>query len=114
MESGYTRNMLHEFLTANRTDLIARCRSKVAERPAPRATTQEMEYGIPLFLDQIIKTLRLETTDAPMQSRVVSGESGGGAPGRSELGKAAALHGRELLQRGFTIEQVVHDYGDLC
>jgi signal transduction histidine kinase len=32
----------------------------------------------------------------------------------SEIGETAALHGRELLQRGFTVEQVVHDYGDLC
>jgi signal transduction histidine kinase len=30
------------------------------------------------------------------------------------MGDAAAQHGRELLRRGFTIEQVVHDYGDLC
>jgi signal transduction histidine kinase len=32
----------------------------------------------------------------------------------SEMGTAAALHGRELLQQGFTVDQVVHDYGDLC
>jgi signal transduction histidine kinase len=30
------------------------------------------------------------------------------------MGESAAQHGRELLRRGFTIEQVVHDYGDLC
>jgi signal transduction histidine kinase len=27
---------------------------------------------------------------------------------------AAARHGLELLQHGFTVDQVVHDYGDLC
>jgi signal transduction histidine kinase len=32
----------------------------------------------------------------------------------SEIGETATRHGRELLQRGFTIEQVVHNYGDLC
>ena len=26
----------------------------------------------------------------------------------------AALHGRDLLERGFTLEQVVRDYGDVC
>lgn len=26
----------------------------------------------------------------------------------------AAQHGGELMRRGFTVEQVVHDYGDLC
>jgi signal transduction histidine kinase len=30
------------------------------------------------------------------------------------MGKSAAAHGRELLQNGFTVEGLVHDYGDLC
>jgi len=30
------------------------------------------------------------------------------------MGRAAALHGAELLRRGFTVDQVVHDYGDVC
>jgi hypothetical protein len=49
-----------------------------------------------------------------MRSRKVSGPSGGGTPVLSEIGVAAARHGRELLRRGFTVDQVVHDYGDLC
>ncbi len=32
----------------------------------------------------------------------------------SEIGESAVLHGKELLQYGFTVEEVVHDYGDLC
>ncbi len=106
--------MLHEFLTANRLELIARCRTKVAQRLAPRATDAELEHGIHLFLDQLIKTLELEQTSQPTRSREVSGASGGDQPILSQLGEAAALHGRELLQQDFTIDQVVHDYGDLC
>ena len=106
--------MLHEFLTSNRADLIERCRLKVAERSAPRVTQAELTHGIPLFLDQLIKTLQVEQTSEPMKSRRVSGPAGGGSPVSSELGSAAALHGRELLQQGFTVDQVVHDYGDLC
>jgi signal transduction histidine kinase len=106
--------MLHEFLTRNRTDLIERCRVKVAQRSAPGVTSAELTHGIPVFLDQLIKTLQVEQTSDPMQSRKVSGPAGGGTPVLSEMGAAAALHGRELLQQGFTVEQVVHDYGDLC
>jgi signal transduction histidine kinase len=107
--------MLHQFLTAQRADLIERCRLKVASRRAPRATDAELEHGIPLFIDQLIKTLRVEQTSDPMSSRKVSGPSGGGGkPVMSEIGGTAALHGRELLQHGFTVDQVVHDYGDLC
>jgi len=106
--------MLHEFLTSNRADLIERCRLKVARRSAPRVTSAEITHGIPLFLDQLIKTLEVEQTSEPLRSRKVSGPAGGGGPWKSELGSAAALHGRELLQKGFTVDQVVHDYGDLC
>ena len=106
--------MLHEFLTSHRAALIQRCRSKVVKRREPRATDAELEHGIPLFLDQLIKTLKMEQTADPMQSRQVSGPSGGNQSVTSEIGAAAALHGLELLAHGFTIDQVVHDYGDLC
>jgi hypothetical protein len=106
--------MLHKFLTAQRAELIERCRLKVAGRRAPRATDVELEHGIPQFIDQLVKTLRVEQSSDPMRSRKVSGPAGGGQPVMSEIGGTAAQHGRELLQHGFTVDQVVHDYGDLC
>jgi len=30
------------------------------------------------------------------------------------MGVSAAAHGKRLLELGFTVDQVVHDYGDLC
>ncbi len=32
----------------------------------------------------------------------------------SEIGVSATAHGKELLALGYTVDQVVHDYGDLC
>ena len=32
----------------------------------------------------------------------------------NEIGQSAKTHGHDLLLKGFTIEQVVHDYGDVC
>jgi signal transduction histidine kinase len=106
--------VLHEFLTTQRATLIDRCRLKVAQRPVPAPTDAELEHGIPLFLEQLIKTLRVEQTSEPMRSREISGPSGGGTPVLSEMGATATRHGRELLQHGFTVDQVVHGYGDLC
>lgn len=106
--------MLHEFLSDHREELIARCQVKVMKRPGPAPTEKELKHGIPMFLDQLIKTLQVEQTSTPLLSRKVSGHTGGGKSAQSEIGEAATLHGRELLQRGFTVEQVVHDYGDLC
>ncbi|HXS92787.1 MAG TPA: HAMP domain-containing sensor histidine kinase [Steroidobacteraceae bacterium] len=105
--------MLHEFLTTNKADLIARCRIKVARRLAPKVAGTELAHGIPRFLDQLIKTLEVEQTSEPMRSRRVSGPAGGGTA-VSEIAATAALHGRELSEQGFTVDQVVHDYGDLC
>ena len=31
-----------------------------------------------------------------------------------ERSRTAALHGKELLEEGYTVDQVVHDYGDIC
>jgi signal transduction histidine kinase len=106
--------MMHEFLSAHRDELIARCQVKVAGRLAPKATAKELEHGIPMFLDQLITTLRIEQGVDPLQSRKVSGNADGTHADRSELGTAAAQHGRELLEGGSTVQQVVHDYGDLC
>jgi signal transduction histidine kinase len=106
--------VLHEFLLAHRDDLIAKCRSKVLKRRAPKATDAELEHGIPAFLDQLIKTLTVEQSSEPLESRRVSGPSDGGRSASSEIGATAAQHGLELLHHGFTVDQVVHDYGDLC
>ncbi len=56
----------------------------------------------------------MEQTAEPMRSREISGPSGGGQPGMTEMGEMAATHGRELLDHGFTVDQVVHAYGDAC
>jgi len=105
--------MLHEFLTANRADLIERCRLKVSRRPSPPPTASELEHGIPLFLDQLIMTLQLEGESEPLQSLEVSGPADGNRA-RSDIATTASEHGADLMRRGFQVDQVVHDYGDLC
>ena len=80
--------MLYEFLSVNRTDLIDRCMAKVLLRPARQRTGSVMLHGIPEFLDQLIKTLKIEQSERPMQSRQVSGPEGGANPAQSELSEA--------------------------
>jgi hypothetical protein len=104
--------MLHEFLSSNRTELVERCRDKVTER-SPGLEQRQLHHGIGPLLEQVIETLRLEESGNPAQGQDVSGPPGGQTAG-SEIGDTANAHGRELLARGYTIEEVVHDYGDLC
>lgn len=106
--------MMYEFLIAHRVELITRCRAKVAQRAVAGSRQRELEFGITVFLDQLIRTLQIEQSSTPMRSRKVSGPSGGGQPTLSEMSAAAAAHGRELLKHGYTAEELVHDYGDLC
>lgn len=106
--------MLHEFLSSNRTKLIERCQLKATQRAAPWLTDKESAHGIPRFIDQIIRTLQVEQTSEPTQSRKISGPSGGGSSVTSEIGSTARLHAQELLQHGYTVDRVVRDYGDLC
>ena len=106
--------MLHEFLTANRRDLLDRCSARVAHRLAPSPSDAELKHGIPLFLDQLIEMLQAqEDTPEPPPHPKVSNASNEGEAG-SEMGVSATRHGRELMQRGLTVEQVVRENGDLC
>lgn len=102
--------MLYDFLTINRTEVIDCCGARVAKRSPHEQTDTEKNHGVPLFLDMIIKTLREKRTSPGNNILHSSSE---GEPG-SEMGVAASRHGRELMRRGFTVEQVVRDYGDLC
>ncbi|HXC07930.1 MAG TPA: hypothetical protein VNV61_03300 [Steroidobacteraceae bacterium] len=67
-----------------------------------------IDHGVPLFLQQLVETLRDE------QNTHIRSLDSEPTPARTEMGRAAALHGAELLRRGFTVDQVVHDYGDVC
>ena len=88
--------MLHEFISLNRDEIIGRCRAKVTARLIPTPTELEINHGVPLFLDQLVEALRYHEKDNP------------------DIRRSAALHGRDLLKQGFTVGQVVHDYGDVC
>jgi hypothetical protein len=104
---------MHQFLITNRDELIARCKHKVAQRPSRSATPEQLEHGIPLFLDQLARTLEAEEQGRPAESVRISGTPGG-THSVSEIGVSATAHGKELLELGFSVNQVVHDYGDLC
>lgn len=88
--------MLHDFIVENRTEIITLCREIVAARSAPRPTPVELQNGIPLFLDQLAEILRMQICSSP------------------GIRDSATRHGEELLRLGFTVGQVVHDYGDVC
>jgi len=101
--------VLHEFLIENRAELVEICRRKAAHRSAHMPAVV-LEHGIAVFLAQLIQALDSEQC----QRHGTPEREGAAALARSEIGSSAALYGEELLRQEFTIDQVVHDYGDLC
>jgi hypothetical protein len=87
---------LQEFIGVNRDELIRRCRSKVSTRSIPPPTKAEIDHGIPMFLDQLVEELRYGPSET------------------AQITTSAVKHGGDLLRQGFTVGQVVHDYGDVC
>lgn len=106
--------MMHTFLANNRDELIGRCKTKVAQRPQRAATEEQLKNGIPIFLEQLQRTLEAEEGGQTSESLKILGASGGDSPTLSEMGVSATAHGGQLLDLGFSVDQVVHDYGDLC
>ena len=106
----YVAHMLHEFISANREELIRRCKEKVAERFKPARVPPAIDHGVPLFLQQLVEMLRSEQLSAVGSGSVKSKA----ILSSSEIARAAAIHGADLLHQGFTIDQVVHEYGDVC
>ena len=105
--------MLHEFLASNREKLIAHCCALAATRAPRRLISKQIKHGVPVFLDQLIDTLRdeqdaLEGDPVQMDSGLTEKQQ------PTEMAMTATKHGRELLERGYTIDQVVHAYGDVC
>jgi diguanylate cyclase (GGDEF)-like protein len=91
---------LHAFLVANREEILERSRSKLGGRAVPAPTGSKFADGLPLFLDQLVT--------------VLSAQKGDLAAEHASVAASATIHGGQLLRRGLTVGQVVHDYGSIC
>lgn len=111
----YPDRVLHAFLTDHRQELIRRCIAKASKRDRARVlplrALTEPNHGVPLFLQQLVDALLVEEASPAGKG---SGTSGSSDASLAEGSRTAALHGKALLDEGYTVEQVVHDYGDVC
>ena len=89
--------VLHEFIQANREQILAASQTLVATGHAPAAAVVELDRGVPTFVDQLLNTL-----------------AGLAAPAARDIEKSSRAHGADLLGAGFSYSQVVHHYGSVC
>jgi signal transduction histidine kinase len=88
--------LLNEFVAEHYSEIVQKCRARSAARIAPRSPTQlDVADGVPEFLDYLVAIL-----GSPLDT--------------ANFTRAATTHGNTLLRRGFSVGQVVHDYGDVC
>jgi signal transduction histidine kinase len=99
--------MLHEFLSAEREEILALCAHKIINISDPKLSSDKMEAGLPLFYDGLIDVLsraEQETSEGEKEANALE-----------HIGRnTAAQHGEESLKRGYTLSQVVHGYGSIC
>jgi hypothetical protein len=100
---------LQDFIRTNHDKLVSMTRGKVAKRNAgPRSEGLETKHGAHVFLDQLRRALDDEAKRDP------SKQAEADPPTNPDIAKTAAQHGHDLLTLGFSVDEVVHDYGDVC
>jgi signal transduction histidine kinase len=99
--------MLHDFIIANRDDIIVRARQRARLRTTARLPEATLEHGIPLFLSQLVTVLAYAEKDRPL-------ESASELSAHRRITHSSELHGEDMLRNGFSVAQVVHGYGDVC
>lgn len=90
--------MLHDFLKVNRNEILELCSEKTRELAGLRKDSEQLNAGLPLFFEQLIKVLEKRLSKHPTDEMMVD----------------AATHGKEFLILGYTLSHVVHSYGSMC
>src|SRR5882757_3574706 len=94
--TGTLPSVLHEFIISHRDGIIARTNSKLTTKTVEGSVEAEPAFGVRVFCDQLIETLRL-----PSSSSVA-------------IKASAVNHGEEMQRQGFTVGQLVRQYGNIC
>jgi hypothetical protein len=92
-------SMLHEFLVANETEILAMTESKTITLAGVRESSAVLRTGLPIFYQQLMAELRSEQKSTDESTAVAI---------------SAGLHGSELQRLGYTLSHVVHAYGAMC
>jgi signal transduction histidine kinase len=91
--------MVHEFLLQHFDELVALAKAKASARRARSASTAGLEPGLPVLLAQLGEAVRTEPSTASLADE--------------RVGSIGARHAHALLERGWPVSQIVHDFGDL-
>ncbi len=89
--------MLHGFLRQNFDELVSRTRANASARRWLPASNPGLESGVPTLLAQLRDAAGREASAAPLADR--------------GIGSSAARYARALLEKGWSVSEIVHDHG---
>ncbi|MEO7731552.1 MAG: hypothetical protein ABIY55_11305 [Kofleriaceae bacterium] len=89
--------MLDNFVVEHRSEIISRTKARATIRTGPMP---DLPKGIPAFLDQLVTALRLADATDKID--------------HDQIRKSAAKQGDTLYDMGLSVDEVVHQYGDVC
>jgi signal transduction histidine kinase len=104
--------MMSQFLSDNRSELEQRFRHKILERTRRAVDKQRIERNIPLFLDQIISALQVESELCGPKALAFVVPAANDANTYFEVVAWPSVGATDSLVR--SIERIVLDYGDIC
>jgi len=83
-------------------------REKVAKRGREPRPNERGAHGVPIFLEQVCEALVAEAKRDPAH------QADPDPPTNPNVAESAALYGHDLLRLGFSVDELVHEYGDVC
>jgi hypothetical protein len=99
---------LQEFITTHHDKLVSMTREKVAKRGREPRPHEREAHGVPIFLEQVCEALVAEA------ERGQAHKAEPDPPTNPNVAESAALYGHDLLRQGFSVDELVHEYGDVC
>ena len=99
---------LQEFIRTNHDKLFSMTREKVAKRGVEPRPNEREAHGVPIFLDQLCEALVAEA------KRDQAHQAEPDPPTNPNVAETAALYGHDVLRMGLSVDELVHEYGDVC
>lgn len=101
--------MLQTILREHRDDLLARCETKAKARNGPALAVAPALPGLSAFVEQLAAILEVEH-EAPSGVFATSAT----VEPSGVIARSAEGHGAVLQRSGYSVDQLVHSYGDVC
>jgi signal transduction histidine kinase len=105
---------MYTFLINNRDEILNRSRENITLRLGQTAIPEYLVDAIPLFLGQLERTFLADETTGEARGAQGGLTRAAGETKVADMSFSRAVCDEKLTALSFTVDHVVHDYGDVC